>query len=251
MSISNADLYRAFDTPPHAIVAFLTWLVAVEQLPQRPHVADIGAGVGRLIAPVASLGWSVTAYEPDSDYFPAAAAEGARFSEVLVKQGGFEDVTEDAAFHLACGINSSYAHLLSPRARTLALRRLRRAVRPGGILVLDLPNFPWVLAHYRPPVPEERTWEGHHIVRRREHKLDQEHGTFTTVDHHLVSGPARESVAFTKHHIYAIVAPDTHTAELTASGFDDVRVFPSFEARVPTTAPAGRLIYVARRAAAG
>jgi SAM-dependent methyltransferase len=141
---------------------------------------------------------------------------------------------------------ASFAHLLSAASRALALERLRRALRPGGLLVLDLPNFPRILAHYRPPPAEERTWGDRRIVRRREHRVDAREGRFTTVDHDLVSAFGQEPMAFSKMHVYAIVDPAVHAQELAAAGFGDVRLFPSFEAREPTTTPGRRLIYLAR-----
>jgi SAM-dependent methyltransferase len=244
--ISQADLYRASDSDPDTIVTFLSWLIAAEGLPSTAHVADIGAGLGRLIAPLAGLGWSVTAYEPDPDYFPAAAAAARNRPNVMVRQGGFEDLSEVGTFHLACGINSSYAHILSPSQRTAALSRMARALRPGGLLVLDLPNFPWILAHYRAPVPQERHWEGRRIVRYREHLIDRERGTFTTVDRDEVSGSGAEPITSIKAHVYAIVSHEMHVSELAAVGFTNVRLFPNFEARAPVPVPGPRLIYVAK-----
>ncbi len=244
--LSQADLYRAFDTAPDTIVSFLRWLTVQDHLPPTPHLADIGAGPGRLVAPLAALGWRVTAYEPDHDYFLALETVTRGYRNVMAKKGGFEDVSEMGAFDLACGINSSYAHLLAASQRATALRQLARALHPNGLLILDLPNFPWILANYRPPTPEERQWEGRRIQRYRRHQIDRQVGTFTTTDRDEVSGGAAEAKTSTKTHTYAIVSHETHLSELAAAGFRDLRLFPSFEAREPISEPASRLIYVAR-----
>ena len=76
MVLSQSDLYRAFDTPPDQIVEFLVWLAGSVSLDADPLVADIGAGPGRLFAPLVARGWSITAYEPDPDYFATASASG-------------------------------------------------------------------------------------------------------------------------------------------------------------------------------
>lgn len=248
--LSQSDLYRAFDGPPDAIVRFLEWLIGAEHLPGTPNVLDLGAGPGRLIAPLAVLGWSITAYEPDWDYFPTTAATARTFSNVIAKQAGFEDVSEVDTFDLACGINSSYAHLLSSAQRATALRQVARSLRQTGLLLLDLPNFPWILAHYRQPVPLERVWKGKRITRYREHRIDREQVTVTTIDRDVVTDAGRKPVAFIKRHVYAIVDHETHLSELAAAGFTDVTLFSHFDARLPVTVPTGRLIYVARRRSA-
>jgi SAM-dependent methyltransferase len=245
--LSQADLYRAFDAAPDSIVAFLIWLATQERLGSTPCVADIGAGTGRLVPPLASLGWFVTAYEPDSDYFPVARAVGRAYPTVTTKHGGFEDVSEIEVFDIACGINSSYAHLLRPSQRAEALRRMARSLRPHGLLVLDLPNFPWMLANYGPAAPQEGQWEGTVILRCREHQIDKDGGTFTTLDRHEWTGPSGAITNSTKTHTYAIVAHETHLSEMALAGFRDLRLFPSFDARTPVLRPTSRLIYVARR----
>ncbi|MBI4499922.1 MAG: class I SAM-dependent methyltransferase [Gemmatimonadetes bacterium] len=248
--LSQSDLYCAFDTAPDTVVAFLTRLMAAESRSSIPHLADIGAGPGRLIPPLAALGWSVTAYEPDPDYLPAAETTVRNCPNVIVRQGGFEDLAEVDAFDLVCGINSSYAYLLSPSRRAPLYVLIACALRRNGFLILDLPNFPWIPDHYRAPVPQDGQWEGRRIVRHRQHQIDRERGTFTTIDRDVISDSSGEPTACTKVHVYAIVDHSTHLAELAAAGFTDVRLFPSFEARAPVPVPASRLISVARQGTA-
>ncbi len=248
MVLSQSDLYRAFDTPPDQIVEFLVWLAGGASLPADPHVADIGAGPGRLFAPLVGRGWSITAYEPDADYLARASDLAVSFrGQIIVKRGGFEDISETAAFDMVLGINSSFAHLLTPAQRASGLDRVRRALRPGGLVVLDLPNFPWILDHYRQPAPMERPLDGGNIRLDREHKIDRERGTFTTVDRYSVTRLGLDPQITLKTHAYAIVSSEELRAQLATARFGDIRDFTSFGSRVSST-PGPRLLLVARAA---
>src|SRR6266568_2166479 len=250
MVLSQSDLYRAFDTPPDQIVEFLVWLAGSVSLDVDPLVADIGAGPGRLFAPLVARGWSITAYEPDQDYFATASGLAASIgTQIIVKHGGFEDISETAVFDMVLGINSSFAHLLTPAQRASGLDHVRRALRPGGLVVLDLPNFPWILEHYRSPAPMERPLDGGNIRLEREHKIDRENSTFTTVDHYSVTRRGLDPQITVKTHAYAIVSSEELQAQLATAGFGDVRDFTSFGSRVANI-PGPRLLLVARARAA-
>lgn len=245
--LSQSDLYRAFDTPPDEIVRFLVWLAESAALPSSPHVADVGAGPGRLFAPLVRAGWTVTAYEPDPDYAGAASVLAASLGRsVVVQHGGFADIGETAAFDMVLGINSSLAHLLTTAQRATALAGVKRALRSGGLLVLDLPNFPWILEHYRSPAPQERSLGRVHVRLEREHRIDEGKGTFATIDHYRITAPGSAGEVATKEHVYGMVSWDELRGELAACGFEEIRDYSSFDSRVAHATPGARLLVVAR-----
>ena len=251
MVLSQSDLYSAFDSPAEEIIEFLMWLAGNASLPPTLHVADVGSGPGRLFAPLVRGGWTITAYEPDPEYAGAAAALAASLGRsVVVKRGGFEDIGETGAFDMVLGINSSFAHLLTPAQRGAGLRCVRRALRPQGLLVLDLPNFTWILEHYRPPVPQERSLGGAQVRLEREHRIDRPGRMFTTIDHYQITGIGSGPQVATKTHVYSIISLDELLAQLSAAGFEGIRDFSSFGSRVSQPTPGARLLLVGTAGAA-
>src|SRR5688500_17450059 len=105
-----AALYEAFDSPPDAIVGFLKWLAARHRLPAAPRVLDVGCGPGRLLEPLAALGWCVAACEPDPSFHAHALARG-RDLGIPVEQAGFAEIAHANEFDLVLGINGSFAHV--------------------------------------------------------------------------------------------------------------------------------------------
>ena len=162
-----------------------------------------------------------------------------------VLPGGFNDIAASAAFDLVLGINSSFAHVLTATDRAAALRRCRQALRPDGILVLDLPNLLRVLYEYREPDDRRVEVEGSVIHLRRRHVVDYHAATLTTHETYTVMQPNGDSWVVEKDHVYAITALPDLTYLVRQAGFDQLEVFGSMAERVPTRA-GGRLILVAR-----
>jgi SAM-dependent methyltransferase len=243
-----ARLYDTFDTDPRPVVGFIRWLADRRGLSGSLRVLDIGAGTGRMVAPLTALGWHVTATEPDPDHrsrlAEVAEAEGAK-----VTSEAFNDLDHDAAFDLALAVNSAFAYLTTPADRVDALRRLHRALRPGGVLFLDLPNFVWILKNYRRPEEQVRQHDGHTIRLLRHHEIDYERAVFTTVEEYTVSGPDAADEKQWKRHAYAIMAPPDLIWHMEAAGFGDVETHRSYGARSPEALDGPRMLLTARRMA--
>jgi hypothetical protein len=101
---------------------------ALYGLPEVPAVLDMGLCPGRLLVPLSQLGWSVTGYELDSDYAPAAREALRDVPETEFRQGGFGDLEERAAYDLIAAVNGPYYYRLEPTARRDALGHFAREV---------------------------------------------------------------------------------------------------------------------------
>ena len=140
--IAEAVLCRCRGYPGHAPWwAWLAWpLTGLSRhndrlIPYRApgRLLDVGCGSGGYLDRMRSLGWQVTGLEPDEK--AARTAREALGLNVLTGElscvdlpaGGFDAVT---FWHVL-------EHLPEPRA---ALERARRLLRPGGLLVAQVPN---------------------------------------------------------------------------------------------------------------
>ena len=102
--MKQSQLYALYDSDPESVVDFLEYVRASYGLPEAPAVC----GPGRLRVPLSLLGWSVTRYEPDSDYAPAAREALRDVPEAEFRQGGFGDLEERAAYDLIAAVNGPY-----------------------------------------------------------------------------------------------------------------------------------------------
>ena len=102
-------------------------------LPERPAVADLGAGTGRASLAMARRGWRVTAVEPGGPMLEALrrAAADARL-DLPARQATAEDTRLPAASVDLATAAQAYHWFDRPRA----LAEMARIVRPGGGIAL-------------------------------------------------------------------------------------------------------------------
>ena len=182
--LSYGGCYAAFygGSPP-VEVPFLTRLARSFDLAGDLRVLDIGCGTGRLLGPLAALGWRVVGMDPQPENLAEARRVGARTPGVVkIVAGGFGDLNAVEAFDMIVAVGDPWWYLLTAAERADALLRVHRALRPQGVVVLEGPNFEWILDHYRAPHPTEADVNGIRVRRVPRHDIDRAAGTWTHTD---------------------------------------------------------------------
>lgn len=232
----------------NAVAGFLARLARRRGLRHPVRVLDVGCGPGRMFPAFRSLGWSVRAMEPDPA-FHEAAVEAARAAGFEVpSRAGFAAIEEQGAYDLLTAINDSFSHLLSGEERVEALSRAFRALRPGGVIFLDVPNFLWILRHYREP-PEFRapSADGDVVLTRR-HELDFHAATFTTLEDYRLIRDGREQRVRMRH-VYAMTSLPELEHALRTAGFNDIETYGAYTAGAPERIDGPRMLLAAMRPA--
>jgi len=207
----------------------------------------MGCGPGRLLAPLCESGWAITAYEPDSDYAAAAQELAHQLPNVQFYQRGLLDLDEDSAYDLIAAVNGPYPYVLNASDRRDALARCARALRPQGVLFLELSNFSWILKNYRDPPALTIEIQGLTVTRTAHHEFDfhrgimSHHDRFDWVD---ASGQARTA---RKTHHMAMVSFTEISLFLDDLGFEEVHTFNSLADREPGPLVGRKILVAARR----
>jgi SAM-dependent methyltransferase len=126
-----------------AVSAAIRWWQGRRALTRAPLAAirdqppgsliDVGCGRGDLAALFVRRGWRATGIEPS-----AAAVEVARSQGVDARVGTLADVPVETGAYDAVVFQHSLEHTLEP---VRDLERVRAALRPGGRVLVTVPNF--------------------------------------------------------------------------------------------------------------
>jgi 2-polyprenyl-3-methyl-5-hydroxy-6-metoxy-1,4-benzoquinol methylase len=167
-------LLRAFDRRR------LTFLARAGGRPPG-RLLDIGAGRGRFVAQARAAGWEADGIEPSR-----RGVTGAHRLGVELQQAGIDDAVVAPRSVDAATLWHVLEHLDEPDA---ALARIAGWLRPGGLLVVGVPNLASVQARaggagwYHLDVPRHRT----HFTVTGLHALLRRHGLEPVATHHLLA----------------------------------------------------------------
>jgi SAM-dependent methyltransferase len=226
-------------------VPFFTRLARSWDLPGELRVLDMGCGTGRLLGPLAALGWHVVGMDPQPENLVLARRVAERTPGVgEVVAGGFGDLEAVEDFDMVVAAADPWWYLLTATARSEALVRLRRALRPQGVVVLEGPNFEWILDHYCEPQPTQADVNGVRVRRVPRHDIDRAAGTWTHID--TFSTPESDEV-LTMIHRFAIISPDEVRFALEHAGFEPVDLYTNWASTTPGGPEGPRIVAVGRR----
>lgn len=248
--MDQARLYSLYETDPGPVVAFLRHVADSHGLPPRLRALDVGCGPGRLLAPLAALGWRVTGLEPDSDYAAAAREKAADLDGADARLGGFGDVEATGEYDLIAAVNGPYSYLVTFDERRDAVERCARALRPGGVLFLHFSNFWWILKHYRPPPEQVMELDGIRVIRTATHEIDYHAGRFTHVDTFRWTEEDGAVGGAEKAHEMAMVDPPETERLLRDAGLEDLRTYNGYDDREPSPLTGKRVLITARKPSA-
>ena len=244
--MNQSQLYSAYDRNPGPVVNFITYLRDLYGLQRHGFLLDMGCGPGRLLEPLSESGWKVTAYEPDQDYTSAARAVIRGLTEARFGQGGFRNLEEDSTYDLIAAINGPYCYVLDAAHRREALARCARALRPGGVIFLELLNFFWVLKNYREPPPLTVEIDGVTVTRTVHQDFDYHRGIMTHRTQYSWVGASGAKQSARKTYRTAMVSYSEIALFLEDAGFDNVHTFNSFNDRAPERLAGGKIMVSAR-----
>jgi len=208
---------------------FLLWALRDVCPVKVRDVLDVGCGTGRHTIPLAREGFAVTAV----DRSPAMIAQCRRKlavrgldAETAVASTADLDLAE--AFDAALCMNSVLCYLRDTGGIIAGLEGLRRALRPGGLLVLDNANLLGQHATFGQTYEQERRGPTMQLSFREQRTYDD----VESVLHIHIEGTARQaggSFTFRNEDVLRVMTPGELAMYVEQAGFTGISAYPSFD----------------------
>ena len=158
------EIYRdAF--PPEATAAEVDGIVSLLGFPAGARVLDLACGHGRHAILLAARGYDVTGYDRSEAMLARARADAAaRGVAVRWVRGDMRALDFDAAFEAVINVFTAFGYFADAEEDVETLRRVRRALAPGGRFLLETLHRDALLARFRPRI-EYTTSSGAQVTR--------------------------------------------------------------------------------------
>ena len=189
----------------------------------------------------------MTGLEPRPEY-PARAKRAVLRSEptIELRHGGFLDITDESRFDAVTVVSDPFWYILFEARRIEALGRLCTALKPGGIVLLEGPNFLGILRHCRPPQPSTMSLAGREVHRSPTHVVDFHEAIWTHRDRFTIASDTGTATVCDEHRFAMLTLPDV-IAALRATGFAEPRTFSSYASRASERVTGPHMIIAAQR----
>lgn len=158
------EIYRDF-FPSEKTAAEVEGIVALLGLSAGARVLDLACGQGRHAIPLAERGLAVTGYDLSEECLARARADAAaRGAGVRWVRGDMRALCFDAEFDAVINVFTAFGYFADEEEDLETLRRVRRALVPGGRFLLETLHRDALLARFQPQL-EYTTSNGTRVVR--------------------------------------------------------------------------------------
>ncbi len=209
------------------------------KLKKGSALLDLCCGPGRHAVEFAGNGLAVTGYDFSGEYLREAAARAKKKKVPLrLLRGDMRRLKFKGEFDAAVNLFTSFGYFLKFSDDIKTLKGAARALKPGGLFLIDVVSGEYVRAHFNPGPWHDMG--GHYLLEAIELDKDGTHCTWTTVS--KKTGLTGKKTFFTR-----LYDRRRLSAALKQAGFRPLKFWGSFDGR-PLSPERNRLICLAKKA---
>ena len=193
-------------------------------------IVDLGGGTGRLAIPLSLDCKKLILAEPSKQMLSVAKKKciTEKHGEIVFLEKGFLDVDlSPNSIDVIISINDPFQFILEKQEQIQALDNMRRILKPGGILILEIMNFFSLI--FRAKTPEPRFWEtedykGSLFLQHSMHKLK---GIWFHTENIYIEDKKTGKIEHTEvlHKLKNISSTELELLHEKV-GFENIRIFP-------------------------
>jgi SAM-dependent methyltransferase len=127
-------------------------LLRLLRLPSGSAILDLGCGYGRHALPLAQQGYQVTGLDKSGHLLRLAQQSGFDAQRVPVRwmHGDMRDIPFTNEFDAVLCLFSSFGYFEEEEENLRVLYQVQRALKPGGLLLMDLVSQLRLIRHFSP-----------------------------------------------------------------------------------------------------
>ena len=241
-----AAVWDAIYGEPAFVAAQIAFLETVLAGAAGPWL-DVGCGTGRHLLPLRALDHAAVGLDLSGAMLVVARVRlrEAGLQTALVR-GDVTAAPFTAAFGAVLCLDSLLPLLTNDGALAAALTEMRRLLRPGGLLALEIYDFPGTLGENPPLWPYTSRFSAAwgRVFVRETHDYDQAAGLWR-MRQEITAVRDETWEQFAVEHLLRIRPADAYAAALEAAGFTILQLLP-FYPNAPDHADEQRMIFVAQ-----
>ncbi len=228
-------------------IRFLNWAFQELADVEVREILDVACGTGRHAIPLSKKGYTVTGGDRSQAMLAVLEEKVRRANiEIPVIKCDMKDIEFKKEFDAIICMYTSFNYLLTDQDIEKALVAFYRALRPGGIVILDLMNPIFYIGKFR-EITVEHHQEGQLCIQRTfKHTLDEVRSQWYQ-DEFVVADDGNSVSTCREIHTMRMLTYPEISRFIRDAQFVDIKCCGNFTDLVPAEDKAERLILVCKR----
>lgn len=228
-------------------IRFLNWVFQELSDVEVREILDVACGTGRHAIPLSKKGYTVTGGDRSQAMLAVLEEKVRRANiEIPVIKCDMKDIEFREEFDAIICMYTSFNYLLTDQDIEKALVAFYRALRPGGIVILDLMNPIFYIGKFR-EITVEHHQEGQMCIQRTfKHTLDEVRSLWYQ-DEFVVADDGNSVSTCREIHTMRMLTYPEISHFIRDAQFVDIKCYGNFTDLVEAEDKAERLILVCRR----
>jgi ubiquinone/menaquinone biosynthesis C-methylase UbiE len=228
-------------------IRFLNWVFQELADVEMREILDVACGTGRHAIPLSKKGYTVTGGDRSQAMLAVLEEKVRRANiEIPVIKCDMKDIEFREEFDAIICMYTSFNYLLTDQDIEKALVAFYRALRPGGIVILDLMNPIFYIGKFR-EITVEHHQEGQMCIQRTfKHTLDEVRSLWYQ-DEFVVADDGNSVSTCREIHTMRMLTYPEISHFIRDAQFVDIKCYGNFTDLVEAEDKAERLILVCRR----